>query len=280
RIGTAVKVGAWTGAGLGFVAFFIFTAYWAPRAAVVPDVGPIVQVSSTSVLIGAALVSILFGAVVAGFSRAAAAWANPAMQLKNSKGSTAWLGAILGLVLGLIAGALLTTIGTPIEGSEEGLIQLPVLASLGTLLVGGAILGAVTSAVPQLFGTPVAVSETDRAEVDEVKERLGGAVGIPVAGLMILLLLVIPFGYVLIQSNRLASGGAAIIAIVVAGGILGFATLAGSRPEMKISVGDLMVAIAGIGTILLIILAVLLISSDAATEDEGGEEHAAVVQII
>jgi MFS family permease len=204
------------------------------------------------------------------------------MQLENSKSSTAWLGAILGLVLGLVAGGLLATVGTPIEGSEEGLIQLPVLASIATLIIGGAMLGAITAAVPQLFGTPVAVNESDQDEVDQVKERLSGAVGIPVAGLMILLLLVIPFGYLLIQSNHLASGGAALVATVVAAGILGFATLAGSRPEMKISLGDLLVALGGIATVLVIILAVLLSNSDTThdEEDSGGDSHAMIAQIL
>lgn len=281
RIGTAAKIGAWTGAGLGLVAFFIFSAFWATRAAVLPDIGPIVQVSRSSILIGAALVSVVFGAVVAGFSRAATAWTNPAKQLRSSKSSTARLGAILGVVLGFAGGALLASFGTAVEGSEEGLIQLPVLASLGVLLIGGAVLGAVTAAVPQIFGTPVAVSESDEAEVDEVRSRLGGAVGVPVAGLLILVLLVIPFGWILIQSNHLASGGAAVVAIVIASGILGFATLAGSRPEMKISLGDLAVAIAGIGTVLVIVLAVLLFNSDEThEEDEGGEAQATVTQLI
>jgi hypothetical protein len=98
---------------------------------------------------------------------------------------------------------------------------------------------------------------------------------------VILLVLVLPFAYLLIQSNELTSGGAAIIAILVSSGILGFAALAGSKPQMKISGGDLLVAVAGIGTVLLILIAVLLFSSNAE-HDEGGEEEQAtiVVQVL
>jgi hypothetical protein len=234
-------------------------------------------VDATGVLVGAALVSILFGAIVAGLSRAAAASTDPAMQLSGSKASTAWIGAVMGLLLGIVAGVLLTGgFGTEIEGGE-GLIELPVLPTLTVMLVGGAILGAVTSLVPQLFGTPVAVADGDEEEVTEVRKRLGQAVSIPMSAAVILLLLVLPFAYILIQSNELTSGGAAIIAILVAGGILGFATLAGSQSGMRITGGDLLVAVAGIGTVLLILLAVLLINSDEVPAEGAPEEHTAIV---
>jgi len=277
RIKTAVRVGAWTGAALGLVGFLVAGAFWADTTTASPDTGPIVQVDATGVLIGAALVSILFGAIVAGLSRTAAASTDPAMQLSESKGSTAWIGAAMGLILGIVAGVLLTAgFGTEIEGGE-GLIQLPVLPTLTVMLVGGAVLGAVTSLVPQLFGTPVAVSDDDEKEVAEVKKRLGQAVSIPMSAAVILLLLVLPFAYILIQSNELTSGGAAIIAVLVASGILGFATLAGSKPEMRITGGDLLVAVAGIGTVLLILLAVLLINSGEGPEEGAPEEQTAIV---
>lgn len=277
RIKTAVRVGAWTGAALGLVGFLVAGAFWADTTTAIPDTGPIVQVDATGVLIGAALVSILFGAIVASLSRTAAASTDPAMQLSESKGSTAWIGAAMGLILGIVAGVLLTAgFGTEIEGGE-GLIQLPVLPTLTVMLVGGAILGAVTSLVPQLFGTPVAVADGDEEEVTEVRKRLGQAVSIPMSAAVILLLLVLPFAYILIQSNELTSGGAAIIAVLVASGILGFATLAGGKPEMRITGGDLLVAVAGIGTVLLILLAVLLINSGEGPEEGAPEEQTAIV---
>ncbi|MFB3050859.1 MAG: hypothetical protein ACE1Z0_02600 [Acidimicrobiia bacterium] len=277
RIKTAVRVGAWTGAALGLVGFLVAGAFWADTTTASPDTGPIVQVDATGVLIGAALVSILFGAIVAGLSRTAAASTDPAMQLSESKGSTAWIGAAMGLILGIVAGVLLTAgFGTEIEGGE-GLIQLPVLPTLTVMLVGGAILGAVTSLVPQLFGTPVAVADDDEEEVTEVRKRLGQAVSIPMSAAVILLLLVLPFAYILIQSNELTSGGAAIIATLVAGGILGFATLAGSQSGMRITGGDLLVAVAGIGTVLLILLAVLLINSDEVPAEGDPEAQTAIV---
>lgn len=280
RVRTAVRVGAWTGAGLGLIGFFMASSAWAPNAAVLEGSGPLVQVESRGVMIGVALVSIVFGAVVASLSRSAAGWRDPAMQLESSKSSTAWIGAATGLVLGLVGGAALTGgFGTPVEGSE-GLIQLPVLATLTVLLIGGAVLGALTAAIPQLLGTPVAIGVEAQEEVDEVKHRLSGAMSIPVAAALILILLVIPLGYMFIQSNHLGANGAAIVAILTAAGILGFATLAGGRPQMRISFGEMMVAIAGIGVVLLIILAVLFYRGQGGHSAEEPASQEAVAALI
>lgn len=275
RLRIATRVGAWTGAVLGLVGFLVATAFWADSAAVTPDTGPVVQVDSTGTLIGITLVSLLFGAIVASFARTATSRGNPAMQLTGSKTATAVVGALLGLILGLGAGALLIGVaGSGVEGSD-GLVQLHVLTTLALMVLGGAILGAVTAAAPQVFGTPVAIDEDDQQEVADVRARLGNAVTIPMGGALILLLLVLPFAYILIQSNHLTSAGAPLVAILVAGGILGFAALAGTKSDMRISLGDMTWALAGIGTVLVIVLAVLLFNSDG--DHEGGEEGQAGV---
>lgn len=279
RVKTAVRIGAWTGAALGVIGFLAASAVWAPNTTTLEDAGPVVQVSPNSIIIGTALVSIIFGAVVAGMSRAATGWTNPAMQLSGSKARTVWLGAAIGLILGAMAGAMLQGFGTAVEGSDPPLVQLPVLATLIVLVIGGALLGALTALVPQLLGVPVAVDE-DSEEVETMKQRLGSAVSIPLAGLLILVLLVVPFGFTLIESNHLAPGvGGAVVAIVTAGGILGFAALAGSRPEMKISMGDLMVAVIGIGVVIIIVISVLFATSENDHSEESGEE-AVVVQLV
>lgn len=281
RVRAATRVGAWTGAALGLIGFLVAGAYWAPSAAFVEDIGPVVVVRTVGLVIGVALTSIVFGSIVASVSRATSTWANPAMELSASRSVTAWIGAGLGLVLGLIGGAVLTGVGTPVEGTE-GLVQLPVLTTFLVLILGGAVLGGITAAIPQLLGTPVAMADDDVEEVRTVRGRLGDALGVPLVGLGILALIVLPFAYLLIQSNHLLPGtGAALVGIIAAGGILGFAALAGNRPQMRISMGDLLVAVAGIGTVLIVIIAVLLYSgSEEEHEEETGTEEAAVVLVI
>ncbi len=279
RLKTAVRIGAWTGAALGVVALLIASSFWASNTLLDVNGGPVVAVDSGALVLGVALVSVVFGGVVAGFSRAGASWANPSMQLSNSKRSTVWLGAALGLLGGIVGGVLLGGLGTAVDGTE-GLIHIPVLGALALMIIGGAALGAVTAAVPQLVGRPVAVAEEDEEEVEAVRKRLGDAIGIPLAGLILLLLLVLPFAYALIESNHLTPGGASIIGILTAAGILGFATLSGSRPQMKISFGELMVALAGIGTVLLIIIAVLFFRSIDDHSDEESDHTSAIELIV
>jgi hypothetical protein len=281
RIRSATRVGAWTGLVLGLTGFLIATTWWAENATVTGEgpYTPVIQANSTSVIIGVALVSIVFGAIAAGLSRASAAWANPGMQLRNSPASTGWLGALIGLLLGIGAAALLTSgFGTPVEG-VEGMIHLPVLPTLAVTLLGGAVLGGITAAATQVVAVPVAVAG-DADEIAEVKGRLGGALTIPALGLLILVLLVLPFAWALIESSHLTSGGAAVVAIVTALGILGFASLAGTRPNVKISLGEAMIALIGIATVLLIIFAVLLARSSGEEQEEQAAEEAAVVLLL
>ncbi len=280
RVKTATRVGSWVGAALGLVGFLVATMSWAP-AAIIPEEGAAVaiEISPSTALIAIAAVSVVFGAIVASISRAATTWRDPAMGLTGKRTTTAWIGAGVGLVLGFIAGGLLTgTFATPVD--EEGLfVHLPVLATLIVMLVGGAVLGAVTASVPQFLGTPVAVAESELAETARMRSRLGATLGVPLAGLLILGLLVLPFAYILLQSNHLTSNGAALVAIIAAGGILGFSALSGNRPNVRISMGELMVAVVGVGTVLLIILAVLVFRDGGSHEAEEPAESAAVVWV-
>jgi MFS family permease len=281
RVRTAMRVGAWTGAGLGLIGFVVASNWWAATSTVTGEESfiPVIQVDSNGVIIGAALISVVFGAVIASLSRAAASWANPGMQLSNSPSSTAWIGALIGILLGVVAGAVLTGLGTPVEGAE-GVVQLPVLATIGVMAIGGAILGALTATVTQAIGVPVAVPEGSGEEIESVRRRLGSAFGIPLTGLFLLVLLVLPFAWVLLESNHLAEGGAAIVGILVAAGILGFASLAGTKPNIKLSFGEVMVAVIGIGTILVFILAVMFARSPDEESDEPAAEPEAAITLV
>jgi MFS family permease len=281
RVRTAIRVGAWTGAGLGLIGFVVASNWWAPTATVTGEetFTPVIQASTNGVIIGAALISVVFGAVIASLSRAAASWANPGMQLNSKPSSTFWIGALIGVVLGLIAGAILSGFGTPVEGAE-GMVQLPVLPTLSVMAIGGALLGGLTAALTQATGVPVAVADGDGEEIETVRKRLGWAFGVPLTGLLLLLLLVLPFAWTLIQSNHLTGGGAAVIGILTAAGILGFASLAGTKPNIKLSFGEVMVALIGIGTIIVFILAVLFARSPEEEHEEPAAETEAAIELV
>jgi plastocyanin len=270
RVRTAIRVGVWTGGGLGLIGFVMATAFWGTNATVIGEgpYTPSIIASVSGVLVGSALISILFGVVVAVLSRSATAWTRPGMELSTPASVTAWMGAGIGLVLGVVAGSLLTGLGTPIEG-QEGVSQLPVLSTLAIMIIGGAILGGLTAALTQAVGIPIAKQVGEEEEIAEVKGRLIGAVSIPLAGLILLLLLVLPFAWALIESAEMSELAAPLIAILTAAGILSFASLAGSRPNMRISFGELMVAVVGIGIVIVVILVVLFSRGPSEPEVHG-----------
>ncbi|HSJ35051.1 MAG TPA: hypothetical protein VLB85_08355 [Acidimicrobiia bacterium] len=276
RVGMAGKIGAWTGAVLGLVSL-IFSSTWLLGLASVAGeedaYSPAVEVMTSRFLIGVTLVSVVFGIVVAAFSRGAAGWIHRGARLQGRFSVTVLLGAVLGVVLGLAAGAvMLAGFGEAIEGAEQPTSLLRIVPSVFVVLVGGALLGWLTSVLVQVIGVPVGVAEEDASEISEVRGRLSAAVSIPVAALVLLMLLVVPLGIVFIRSNEMASGGAAVLAVFAAAAILGIATMSASRPTMRVTFGEVLVAVAGIATVVLIIFAVIQTQSGPHEEEEAEAE--------
>ncbi|HKY48899.1 MAG TPA: hypothetical protein VJQ79_13050 [Acidimicrobiia bacterium] len=277
RVRTAGRIGAWTGALLGLIGALIAST-WLLTAASLDgaegDFSPSVLVTGSRFVLGTALLSVVFGLIVATLSRTLTGWLRPGASLAGHQGVTRLIGAGVGLVLGLAAGSVLTSaFGVPVEGTE-GLIMLPVLSALIVVLLGGAALGWITAALVQVVGVPASLFESESHEVDAVRARLGSAIGVPLAGVIALFVLVVPFAYVLIESNHMASGGAAILAIIVSASILGIAGVSASRPGMKIRRGEFAVALGGIGVVILIIVAVFLARSEGDHEEEAPPESA------
>lgn len=281
RVGLAGRIGAWTGGILGLLGF-VFASTWLLGVASVAGeegaYGPAVEVVTSRFFVGAALLSVLFGVVVASTSRALAAWIHPGARLKGRYTATVVLGAILGLVLGLAAGAVMTSaFAEPVEG-VEGSAVMRVIPSIFVVLLGGAFLGWITATLVQVIGVPVGVGEEDEEEITDVRGRLTSAFSIPVAAILLLLLLVVPLGLVFIRSNEMASGGAAVLAIFAAAAILGISTISASRPTMRITFGEFLVAAAGIATVVVIVFAVLQTQAGPEEEAAEGEEAEQVTE--
>lgn len=272
RVRLAGRVGAWTGAALGVLGTLVASPWLLPNASLSGaegDFTPSVLVPTQRFGMATALMSILFGLIVAALSRTLTGWLQPGAALVGRHRTTGFIGAALGLVLGLASGSVLTSaFGEPAEGAE-GVVNLPILSAVIGVLIGGAVLGWVTAALVQLVGVPAALAATESEEVSAVRARLGGAIAVPLAGLLALVLLVIPYAIVLIRSDEMTSGGAAVLAVITAGGILAISGLSASRPGMTIRRGDFLVALGGIGVVVLIIFAVLLARSGGAEAEDG-----------
>ena len=271
RVRVAGRIGALAGSALGLIAALVASPWLLPGASVIGEEGsfqPAVEVSPGMFILGAVLLSVLFGLIVASLARTVPGWIDPGMALGGSARVTALAGIGSGVVLGALGGGLVTSaFSTPIEGSE-GRVVLPLLTALLLALIGGAVLGWVTAVFVQLIGIPAPLLRAAPQEVVQVRSRLGTAISVPLAGILALLVLVLPFAIVLIESNHLASGGASLLAILTAVSILTISGLAASRPGMKITRGEFLLALTGIGVVVTIIVAVFLARSSPHEEEE------------
>jgi hypothetical protein len=271
RVKTAARIGAWTGSLLGVLGALLASPWLLTASSLAGsegDYSPAVLVTGSRFVLATALFSVVFGLIVATLSRTLTGWLRPGAALQGRNGVTRLIGAGTGLILGLGAGSVLASaFGEPVEGSE-GLISLPVLSALIVVLLGGALLGWITAALVRVVGVPASLAEGESHEVDAIRSRLGAAIGVPLAGIIALAALVLPFAYVLIKSSHMTAAGAPVLAIVVAVSILAIAGLSASRPGMKIRRGEFVVALGGIGVVLMIIVAVLLARSDGEHQEE------------
>lgn len=283
RVALAGRIGAWTGGLLGLFGFVLASTWMLGVASVAGEegaYGPAVEVVTSRVLLAVTVLSVVFGVVVASFSRAAAAWFRPGARLEGRFTATVALGAVVGLVLGVTAGAVMTSaFAEPIEGGE-GLVLMRVIPGILVVLIGGALLGWVTAALVQVIGVPAGIQEEIAAEVADVRGRLTAALSIPMAAILLLLVLVLPLGLVFIRTNEMAGGGAAILAIFTALAILGIASLSASRPTMRVGLGELLVAAAGIATVVLIIFAVFQTRAGSGGEAEEGEGETTETTVV
>ena len=283
RVRVAGRIGALAGAVLGLVGALLVSPWLLPGASLIGTEGnlaPAVEVNTRLFLLASALLSMVFGLIVASLARTIPGWIDPGMVLGGSSRTSGWVGIGTGLVLGLVGGGVVTSaFGTPVAG-VEGRVTLPVLSALVLGLAGGAILGWLTAAFVQAVSIPAGVPHGS-TEVALVRSRLGAAISVPLAGVLALVVLVVPFATVLIQSNHLTSGGAAVIASLAAASILAIAGLSASRPGMKISRGEFLLALTGIGVVLTIIVAVMLAQSEPHSEEsvETPEVRAAILTI-
>jgi hypothetical protein len=283
RMTAAARIGAITGSILGVIGALVASPWLLPAASLAGEEGeyrPAVLVEGSRVVLATAFLSIVFGLIVASLSRTLTGWLSPGSALVGRQNLTRFIGAGAGLLLGLVAGSVLTSaFGVPVEGTE-GMVSLPVMSALVVVLAGGALLGAVTAALVQAVGIPAGVA-ADKTEVDAVRSRLAGAVSVPLAGVAALALLVIPFAIVLIRSNHMAPGGAAILAVIAAASVLAISGLSASRPGMRISRGEFLLALGGIGVVLTIIVAVLLARRGPSHEEAPPvPAQAAVVSLL
>lgn len=273
RVKTGAKSGALVGGVMALLSILFSIQWLLPRASVTGsegDFSPAVEVVPGWLVLGSALLGVVAGMVIAGSSRLVSTWRGPTMSLTGTGRSSLAGGGVMGGLVGLVLGALLAGLTEPLG---DGLGLLPVGPALGWTIGAWVVGGWLVGIIVQALATPHAEAHPD---VEEVRSRLGSAYGIPVAAILAVVVLAGPAAYVFL----LFPSWAPVLGMFIAASILGFAGLAASRPGMRISAGEFLIAAAGIAVVVIIVASILNAQGAGHAEEPHSETRAPVTALL
>ena len=216
------------------------------------------------------VVWMVVGAIINVASRGMGRFRSPAYDTETSWIGSVFSGGFLGLVVGAAFGGVLYATG---EASLSG-TQLLAVSPLSIMWIwlGWTVLGALIGGLGQAMAQPAALAGTEAEEAREVRKRLTDGLAMPVLATLVIAVIVVSFGSLLLRY----SGFAPLIAILVSIGTIGFAALMSSRPNLRVTKGEFLVAAAGVGVVLTMLALIAAAVSGDGHEEEAGDpaDHA------
>lgn len=277
-----IRVASRVGAGVGLISAMmiaVFSSSWLLSRSGAVESGDgfttVVEVISGWVIVGSALLGIVAGLAIAAITRTLTSMADRGMRLVSSPTVTSVAGAVAGGIVGALLGSIAVGTGSPSE-IDPTIQVVPVFASLAWLVVGWVAGGSAIGALVQSIGVPAGIHDLESEESDVVRRRLVSGYAIPAVAAISMALFVLPLAFIFIQFP----GFAPVLAVVVAVGILAFASLSASRPGMRISTGEFAAAAAGVGVVLLILVSVLLVQGGGHGEEEPESGEVANEEVV
>jgi len=263
------KLGAMLGAMFGVFLSVAAAPYVLDNVRLVGEdesVRALIEVTGGSLTLWLAAVSAVIGGLIGRLSGVVPGWIDKGLSVRTSPRSLTVVGTAVGTVLGIIGAGVLLAVGETVESFEEGVadtVLLGTLDSFVTLIVGGAILGAITAIVAQISSLPEGLTADEKDESEVIKHRLVTSYIMPAMIVMTIAVIVVAFGSLLLAFHNVAW----VLALVAASGILAFASLSATRPTMKITKGEFLVAAAAVATVLLFIILLTNASTEGVEEE-------------
>ena len=165
-------------------------------------------------------------------------------------------GGGLGLVFGSSSGFfIINSIGQRIEGI------LPEDPVTNLIAVGGAFwrvvlistfVQAAISSLTMILGVPKGLEEYEDAEAQKIRQRIVGSVVIPLGSIVVGGLIAVAIAQVFLNFHEYAP----LFALIISAAILIFASAMSAAPKIKITKSEVLIASAGVLTLIIIIASV------------------------
>ncbi len=265
RVRLGARVGAALGAVLGLVSFAAMAPLMLTRLSQTTAGGdPAGEVTWTYVA-ATGVVWAVVGAIINVASRGMGRFRSPAYDTETRWVGSVFSGGFLGLVVGTaFGGVMYATSEASLSGTQ--LLAVSPLSIMWTLL-GWTVLGALIGGAGQAMAQPAALAGDEAEEARAVRKRITDGLAMPVLATLVIAVIVVSFGSLLLRF----SGFAPLIAILVSIGTIGFAALMSSRPNLRVTKGEFLVAAAGVGVVLMMLAVIAAAVSDDDHEDGAGE---------
>ena len=270
-----IRLGAGMGAALGAVLGFLTLVAEAPlvlgRISQTTLLGgPAVEVTWTSVAATGAIWAVI-GALITLAARGAGRFRSPAYDTDTTTLGSTLSGGFVGLILGCgLGGVVFATAESSLSGTK--LVAIGPMMIIG-VVTASALLGALVGGIAHAMAQPAALAGHAAEDADTVRRRLGDALLFPVTATVLILVIVVSFGSLLLRF----SGFAPLIAILVSIGTLAFASMMASRPNLRVTRNEVLVAMAGVGVVLLMIAVIAASMASDHGEEEAPADHAVVI---
>ena len=167
-----------------------------------------------------------------------------------------YTGAGLGLVFGSsIAFYVINSIGQRIEGilPEDPVINLiSVSGALWRIVILSAIIQALVSMISMLLGVPKGLEKYEDLEANKIRSRIVGSIVIPLGSIVVGGIIAVAIAQIFLNFHEYAP----LFALIISAAILLFASVMSSAPKIKITRSEVLIASAGVLTLIIIIASV------------------------
>ena len=167
-----------------------------------------------------------------------------------------YTGAGLGLVFGSsIAFYVINSVGQRIEGilPEDPVVNLiSVSGALWRIVILSTIIQALVSIISMLLGVPEGLDSYEDLEANKIRNRIVGSIVIPLGSIVVGGVVAVAIAQIFLNFHEYAP----LFALIISAAILLFASVMSSAPKIKITRSEVLIASAGVLTLIIIIASV------------------------